>query len=194
MMRELLTETPILDVLRGLFFYEFFPRPNTSINPSFIVCSWVPIICKSAVKMFADSNNTVNNMDRLPIFVLHYPSGSSLKNTEHLKQIMAAEEFRPFDYGPSHNYELYGAEVPPPYDFTKMLNVPVALMGGNYDVLADYKDVLWLKWRLEEAGVLKSFKMYEGGHLTFFLPLDNTIINDTMEFIRTRGETQTISE
>jgi len=42
--------------------------------------------------------------------------------------------FRKYDYGPDKNLEVYGQEIPPEYDFTK-ITAPIALYWAQNDWL-----------------------------------------------------------
>lgn len=68
-----------------------------------------------------------------------FNSGISAKNLIHGTQLMTADNFQKFDYGYDGNMEAYGQEKPPIIDISK-ITVPIAMIVGEYDTLANHKD------------------------------------------------------
>jgi len=59
------------------------------------------------------------NLKNLPVFLGHYPSGTSFKCMHHWQQIITSDEketLRCFDYGIVENVIKYGTLIPPAYD------------------------------------------------------------------------------
>lgn len=103
------------------------------------VCKYDRITCIMGLKAISEMNNTVNNLERLPIIMSHFPSGSSTKNFIHFQQYVKKEEFSKFDYGAKKNKIIYGQPTPPLYHLSNIA-FPVHLYVGKYDKLADVED------------------------------------------------------
>lgn len=105
-----------------------------------LVCKVTPLVCTELLYAISDSNNTVNNLKRLPVVMAHFPAGTSTKNLIHYEQYIKKAEFKQFDYGSRKNQVIYGQKTPPFYDLAK-ITFPVHLYVGKYDRLADIQDV-----------------------------------------------------
>ncbi|CAK1554547.1 unnamed protein product [Leptosia nina] len=73
-----------------------------------------------------------------------FPMSTSLKNLEHFAQVSRRRSFSAFDYGRIGNLKVYGTPSPLNYDLKKT-TMPVAILCGESDKLATFKDVLLLK-------------------------------------------------
>ena len=104
--------------------------------------------CRDGLFVISEKNNSVNNVDRMPVVLGHYPSGSSTKNFDHFSQSANKGIFSKYDYGAKGNMKVYGSKEPPVYE-VKNITFPVHLMAGYYDRLADMKDVELLYERLK---------------------------------------------
>jgi pimeloyl-ACP methyl ester carboxylesterase len=102
------------------------------------LCKVDRMTCAAGLTLISEMNNTVNNLERLPVIMAHFPSGSSTKNLLHYQQFLKKEEFNNFDYG-KNNQAVYGQKTPPIYNLSK-ITVPVHLYVGKYDKLADVED------------------------------------------------------
>ena len=78
-------------------------------------------------------------MERASNYFARFPSGTSIKNLRHFKQILKADNFLKFDYGEKQNLELYGTKTPPLYNMSKV-EYPVHLFVGNLDRLITLTD------------------------------------------------------
>lgn len=66
-------------------------------------------------------------------------AGSSLKQIVHFAQLTAVKHFRYYDYGKKKNLKIYGSELPPNYNTTKVV-VPVAYYYGKHDLFIPPED------------------------------------------------------
>lgn len=73
-------------------------------------------------------------------------SGASSKQILHYSQIITQGVFRQYDYGNDNdNVSHYGSKIIPLIRLTKIgTEVPIALLVGKQDTLADETDVNWL--------------------------------------------------
>ena len=158
---------------------------TNSITTKFQVyaCKLNPLLCNFALGM-VDSNPRYDDLKRLPYFLEHTPSGSSLRTLWHYKQNIqapTATQFNKFDFGPSENLKRYGSTRPPAYDF-QHIEIPVRGYVGNQDVLGDSEDTTLLREKL--ASLKKDYKEYvynNCGHMTFMWGLNPTpMFNDIL--------------
>ncbi|TKC46036.1 hypothetical protein EI555_013893 [Monodon monoceros] len=78
---------------------------------------------------------------RMDVYMSHAPTGSSVQNILHIKQLYGSDEFRAYDWGSeAENMHHYNQSRPPLYDLTAM-KVPTAIWVGGSDVLVTPQDV-----------------------------------------------------
>ena len=152
------------------------------------VCRIEPIFCDWMISI-ADFNPKYDNEKRMPIFVEHSPSGTSLRTLIHYKQLIleknkAAPKFLKYDFGDRENEKIYGQKTPPEYDLTN-INIPVRGFVGLDDELGDPTDNAFLSAIMQQMG--KNYKQYtynNCGHMTFMWALNATpIFNDILNEI-----------
>lgn len=117
------------------------------------------------------------------MLVGHDPSGTSVMNMAHWKQMFDIGKFQAYDYGTARENTLhYGQSYPPIWDLSK-IRVPIRLFAGASDLLADITDVEYL-WKSLDDKVKTFYRIYNSGHLTFLLGIDvNPWMNDMLRMI-----------
>lgn len=115
-----------------------------------------------------DNQPFYDDLEALPEYVKHMPSGTSIKCLLHYKQLMKSKHvFKRFDYGKEKNRLIYGSETVPPYTFSS-LNVPVSLFVGKRDNFIHPLDLFKLRDNLLNHGKTVNLRLYqECGHMTF---------------------------
>ena len=99
-----------------------------------------------------DSGTNYNlNQTRLDLYTTHTPAGTSVQNFVHWIQEMRSGKFGKFDYGLVGNLERYGSLHAPQYDVSN-INVPMAIISGAQDALADPYDVHYFLGKLQQSG------------------------------------------
>ncbi|XP_034518283.1 lipase member N isoform X2 [Ailuropoda melanoleuca] len=99
------------------------------------------VICSELMSLWAGSNKKNMNMSRMDVYMSHAPTGSSMRNILHIKQLYGSDEFRAYDWGSeAENMNHYNQSRPPLYDLTAM-KVPTAMWAGGNDVLVTLQDV-----------------------------------------------------
>ena len=108
-----------------------------------------------------------------PVYLDHVPSGTSTRPIVHYAQLHDYDmEFKKFDFGnQDENIEHYGSATPPLYNFENV-QVPVVLMAGDNDYLADVLDVYAL------SEVLPNVQKFEVIDITGFTHFDFAIAID----------------
>ena len=141
-------------------------------------CKLNPLLCNFALGL-VDSNPRYDNQTRLPYFLEHSPSGSSLRTLWHYRQQIEAKsqtQFNKFDFGAAGNLNRYGQTTAPAYDLNN-IKIPVRGFVGTQDVLGDVEDTSLLNSKLNQ--LKKDYKEYvynNCGHMTFMWGLNPTQI------------------
>ena len=121
--------------------HEFLPTSKLLrwLLPS--VCKVTPLLCESVIYLFAGLDLGDLDKSRLPVYVAHFPSGTSVKNTGHWAQGVRVDKYEMYDYGLFGNEQHYKSLSPPQYNLTSIQHPPTAIFYGKNDVLADPLDV-----------------------------------------------------
>ncbi|XP_007942240.1 lipase member N [Orycteropus afer afer] len=152
---------------KGLFLQEKIGKmPSIKLCDSKIL--WM--ICREFMSLWAGSNIRNMNASRMDVYLSHAPTGSSVQNLLHIKQLYRADEFRAYDWGSeAENMLHYNQSRPPLYDLTTM-KVPTAIWAGGHDVLVTPKDVDRI---LPQIRNLSYFKLLpDWNHFDFIWGLD----------------------
>ena len=171
-----LIEFPIvLETVKKLGINEMFPY-NWIVQPVFkTLCGLLPKVWMFGNKLIADADPTVDDVESSRVYFGHFPAGTSTKCLEHYSQLYLAKKFQQFDYGKTENMKRYGSEVPPEFNL-KNIKVPIAKFTGDSDELGDVEDNRWLSEQISHTLVFD--KIYEYGHLTFFIGKDMCYLDD----------------
>lgn len=175
----------ILSGLKTFGIHELMPgacsKTSKQSNFESFICKKVPAMCDVVVSIF-DEDGHGNNKAKMPIYVRHSPSGSSLRTLLHFKQNLLQKnkenpEFRMYDFGSSRrNKEHYGQSQPPEYDLSQ-IKIPVRGFIGTEDKLGDPTDNQLLKRDLLKLGVdYQDFTFNKCGHMTFMWAYDASAI------------------
>ncbi|XP_075531808.1 gastric triacylglycerol lipase-like isoform X2 [Dermacentor variabilis] len=119
-----------------------------------IACSLLGSLhCDVGFVLTSTSSSEQLNKTRIPVYLGHFPIGSSVQNFLHFYQIYKAKNLVMYDHGEEENRRRYGQETPPPYPLER-IRVPIALFSSQGDILADQSDVADLAYRLGSNLVL----------------------------------------
>lgn len=162
--------------LNEIFESDFFTKELTKI-----LCGTIPQICQFGAKIVADADPNVDDSKAARVYFGHFPSGSSTKCLEHFSQLYNSQKFQLFDYGVSGNQDHYGSDSPPEVPLEN-INVPIARFTGNTDCLGNLEDNKWLTPHLGNNLVFD--KIYDYGHLTFFIAKDMGYMNDVFSVLQ----------
>lgn len=117
-------------------------HPTMVLNWSFVTfCHFFDPVCKYALYMVSDSEVSLDNMSRDDVYYSLFPSGCGWRNFLHYAQLIHDGGFRRYDWGAKKNMEIYGVETAPDYNLKAFKDLPVALLYGDTDELADSEDV-----------------------------------------------------
>ncbi|XP_059172409.1 gastric triacylglycerol lipase-like [Physella acuta] len=168
-------------------FLTLFGHGKFNIEPSIMrllagnLCNtWGNLLCENVLFLLGGYDFQSLNKSRIPVYVAHNPAGTSVNNVLHWAQAINSKNFQYFDYGSIQlNIKHYGQPTPPLYD-PKKVKVPVAVLRGDRDWLADPTDIAWL---LPQIHVTHDVRIPHYEHLDFIWAFDapaliyNTILN-----------------
>lgn len=103
------------------------------------ICTYFPAVCTTALGIFSDTRTDLVNQAQMDLYFKHFNAGSSLRNLDHMGQLMRTGKFQRFDYGVATNLQVYGTASPPLYPIEDIY-IPIAMFVGKYDTLATPKD------------------------------------------------------
>lgn len=64
-----------------------------------IFCADFPYVCADLLKYVMDADPSLDNYQRYDVLVGHDPSGTSVQNMAHWKQMLDKKDFIAYDYG-----------------------------------------------------------------------------------------------
>ena len=182
---SLMGKIPLLEQTAQLFgVNEWLPGAcsQTSAQSSFqaAVCKVNPLFCNFGLSLF-DQNPKYDDLKKLPVYLRHVPSGTSLRTLVHYKQNMLQPDknsprFQKFNFGESENLRRYGQKTPPEYNLD-LINIPIRGFVGLNDCLGDPTDNTILQNNLQQRG--KNYKAYvynDCGHMTFMWAINSSKI------------------
>jgi hypothetical protein len=86
-----------------------------------LFCADFPHVCGDIFTILMDGDPKVDNYERYDVVAGHDPSGTSVMNMAHWKQIYDSGKFQAFNYGSAAaNNQHYGQPTPPLWDVSKI--------------------------------------------------------------------------
>lgn len=158
----------ITDKFKDQQIFEILPHNEKMLNFNNKINKYYPSITFASVEAFSDEHLHVNCSDRLKIYFSRFPSGSSVKSTQHFAQLLRDKKFQQFDYGKEKNNLLYLQETPLEYDLSNIKKLPIILCAGQNDKLISIEDIRWLKDELKE-NIYRYHEFETMGHISYFL-------------------------
>lgn len=112
--------------------------------------------------------NCCMNMSRVDFYFDYEPHSSSVKNLNHLFQMIRKGTFSKFDYGKLKNLKKYGHFKPPAFDLSHIpKSLPLWIAYGGNDGLADLIDLQQTLNELQSQPEMLYLENY--GHVDFIL-------------------------
>uniref|UniRef100_A0AC35TX98 Lipase n=1 Tax=Rhabditophanes sp. KR3021 TaxID=114890 RepID=A0AC35TX98_9BILA len=98
-------------------------------------------VCGDVLFLIAGPESKQLNESRVPVYIGHTPSGTSVQNMAHWMQMHHTGKQEMYDYrDKKKNQHKYGQSTPPIYDISNV-NVDTYLYWGDSDWLGDEKDI-----------------------------------------------------
>jgi len=133
-----------------------------------MVCSYMPKICTGTMSIFNTIDYDLLNGDAMERY-LAKRDGTSLKNMEHMGQLLVSGKFQRYDFGSAEaNLEAYGQETPPLIPIENIKDVPIAMLVGKRDTLATWKDAEHVRTRID-PNLLFFYQTYEADHVALVI-------------------------
>lgn len=166
-------EAKIIFELMGV--NEFSPSTHLMQLFDHYVCDETMLqleLCENICFLLTGFDLQQANTTLLPIILGHEPGGTSTRTIIHFAQEVNSGRFCHYDYGSAtENEKVYNQPTPPDYSLHKV-NVPVALMWGMNDWLADPKDVEYLINTLPRIILNYKVPLANFNHIDFLWGLD----------------------
>jgi len=143
---------------------EFLPSAKAVKYIADKGCPLYEKLCDGVLFLISGYDKADLNKTRTPVYLTHTPAGTSMKNVLHFAQLVQGGHFQKYDYGYFGNTYMYRSWKPPKYDLSKV-KIPLALISGTHDWLADPEDVAWLRSQLPQ--VISHQKIDKYNHLDF---------------------------
>ncbi len=171
--------TGYLDLLEAFGVYEFAPSMRMLSLGLSILDSLIPSIGDTVFQLVSDYYTEGYNHTRSPVFLSHYPQGSSTKSMRHMTQLLDSDGF--------YKYREKPTDPRVPYDFSRIPNLPIAILGGEGDLMASAETIVWLHTELLRAGKPNFMRIYPYmGHLGAINPSSEHIghLQDAFAFFK----------
>jgi len=174
-------------LLRHAKQYEVFPNNETANDFNSWLHNIFPSVSHGLIDMISDQNSkSVNNKERMGIYLTHYPAGTSLKSINHFLQVYRSQKFVQYDYGKEANMFVYKQIEPPEYDLSIISDFKFIFVYGGEDKLSATLDVEWLYSQLVSKNKFLHYKSYDMmGHISFLMGNDVTWFMDILEILKT---------
>jgi gastric triacylglycerol lipase len=102
--------------------------------------------CKLVLKFIMGNDPSIDDQDALEVGSSNVPAGAGYLTYMHYAQLInhKVPAFMRYDFeNEAKNMKHYGQIFPPAYDL-QAIDLPIALVGGDADQLANVQDVEWL--------------------------------------------------
>ncbi|CAM6082899.1 unnamed protein product [Calypogeia fissa] len=128
----------LIDDLLLFGVYEFDPHEQTGFMER--ICSYPDANCTDSLITAVTGPNCCINTTRMPYYN-QCGEPTATKNVVHFAQQYRTKSFAKYDYGLLQNWEVYNSFFPPSYDISAIPSMPLLLIHGGQDGLADVEDV-----------------------------------------------------
>ncbi|XP_074286262.1 triacylglycerol lipase 1-like isoform X2 [Silene latifolia] len=137
--------------------------------------------------------NCCFNTSRVEYYLEYEPHPSSVKNLNHLFQMIRKGTFAKYDYGMLKNMKVYGSFKPPTFDLSLIPeSLPLWMAYGGNDALADIIDV---QHTIKELPCKKEVLYLENyGHVDFLLSITakEDVYEHMIKFFNSWGESSSL--
>ena len=163
--------------------YEICPESEGTSNCISFMNKNANRLTNFFIGLISDTNSKeYNDQNSLSVYFKHYPCGTSLKCLMHFAQIIKAKKFLHFDYKDDANYVIYHQKNPPEYDLSVIRDLPIMLITGEKDKLANSDDVRWLYNELKNNVIYFNI-VPDMGHLSFLCGKNFSWFKEPLEYI-----------
>jgi len=167
---QLIAHTSLAQLLVDLHQTQFFPANWAESEFGHIFCKTFVNVCGNVLGYLFGADPDYDNYKQYNIILEHEPSGTSVTNMLHWRQLVLTAKFNKFDYGTSGNMLHYGQPSPPDYNVSN-INVPLYMFMGTHDNFVDERDTQTLLDALKGNPDVY-YKEYNADHMTFLWSKD----------------------
>ncbi len=169
---KFVAEYKIDSILNLLGVNEVLPSPQSVHEFTTFLCDKIQSLCDGLLELLSDSNPSVDDKERMLVFISHFPSGTSLQSLMHFGEIIREKRFASFQKKDEYKLE-------------NISGVPFCLLVGRDDKLSTVEDNRILRNTLLESEALHFYKEYDNmGHATFFLNKTKEHIYDALRCLK----------
>ena len=142
------------------------------------------VICENLLFIVGGPDTKNMNSSRIPVYVAHGPSGTSVKNMIHFMQCGHSDRFQAYNYEtPEQNQLHYNQTFAPIYSIRDM-KVPTAVFWAGEDWLADPQDVTYVFDNLGSLVYEKYLPIYNHFDFVWALSAREMIYNDLINIMQ----------
>lgn len=136
-------------------------------------CNKTNFVCKFLFSLFTDKQPDYLNLAKMPEYLSHDPSGTSVQSVDHFLQFLELNDpiFQKYDYGETENLKYYGTPTPPRYDISN-IETKVSMFYGENDILCSLENVSNI---MDMKKDIQPYYMDTWGHLGYTWAKDKTI-------------------
>ena len=177
-----LSKNKTVNIIEDNSNFPVYMKPNRFlINSWCLILKAIPALAKLETRRFKGLRPDINDLTGSQIHWYSHPNGTSMKALRHWRQIIKDNRFQLYDYH-DKNQEIYGSNIPPLIDISKIQKVPIAIMYGKHDILVTSEDVEWVISQLQ-PNILKFHKQYDYNHSTFLCGYDMSYVDDIHKLV-----------
>lgn len=124
----------VFRALMAINFSELLPQSGLMQAVANTICnSNSAVLCETAINLVFGDQPGCLNRTRLPVYLSHFPAGTSMITPVHFFQVLKSGTFGKFDLGLQGNLAYYGTSTPPVYNLNKITTyVNLYYIDGDY--------------------------------------------------------------
>lgn len=130
-------------------------------------CKHASWMCSFGIFLMCGYDVTDIDVNRLPIYMAHFPAGVSMRELIHYAQMIRSNTVKAFDFGYRKNKEAYGAHNAPTYNISNAKAPPTYIFYGEQDELANSIDVQRLIREFPPESLAGVYYHSSYGHVDF---------------------------
>jgi len=151
---------------------EFFPSTELAKLLVPAVCEADPSLCEFPLSLLFGFDAANFDSTRLPVYMSHYPSASSVLSLSHYAQSIRGDPVTQYDFGWVGNLEHYGSIDAPVYNVSQIQGPPTYFFHGGKDLVGNLQDVQQLMSEYPADQLKESFENPNYGHVDYVWGID----------------------
>ena len=117
----MLADSKVLEWFQNRKINQFLPSPGWfETEEGVLFCASFSHLCVDFIGLLSDTDPKIDNHERMDVFMGHDPSGTSVTNMAHWRQLTRSGKFQAYDYGSTAaNMAKYNQSTPPDFNPSK---------------------------------------------------------------------------